>query len=258
MNRRDLLRSGVVLGAAMSSIAIGAKSQENTGDDDKKEPASGVLAAWFDIEKGSEEDVLEWHNRQHFPERLAVPGFQRGRRYVGIDAQSQYFILYNVDTTAILTSPAYMRRLNDPTDWTVRSVKKMINQRRVVASVLASRSIGAGGFTATARFSAAPAVSAVQLRQAARALVDAIVAHPGIVGAHVCDTDAVASSLATKESVAGDHAYVPTELFMLIEAITPQSLRSRFHDVLAESSMGNRGFVAQGSPEIFQLQIVVA
>ncbi len=41
-----------------------------------------LLAIWNGIAEEAEADFLAWHVREHIPERVAVPGFLRARRYV--------------------------------------------------------------------------------------------------------------------------------------------------------------------------------
>jgi hypothetical protein len=89
----------------------------------------GVLAIWFDVEAEAEAELEAWYPRQHLPERLSVPGFLRGRRYAAVDALARNFTLYEVETPAVLTSGAYLERLNNPTDWTRRvlpSFRRMV------------------------------------------------------------------------------------------------------------------------------------
>ena len=41
----------------------------------------GVLLFWHDLALGTDiDDFNRWHNREHIPERVGVPGFLRGRR----------------------------------------------------------------------------------------------------------------------------------------------------------------------------------
>jgi hypothetical protein len=39
-----------------------------------------ALVMWWDIAPGGDADFHEWHAREHFPERLGVPGFLLERR----------------------------------------------------------------------------------------------------------------------------------------------------------------------------------
>ncbi len=41
-----------------------------------------VVAIWNDILPEGRDNFIEWHNREHIPERVSIPGFLRGRRYI--------------------------------------------------------------------------------------------------------------------------------------------------------------------------------
>ena len=43
----------------------------------RDEPA-GLMAFWADIDRDYESRFLEWHNCEHMPERVSVPGFREG------------------------------------------------------------------------------------------------------------------------------------------------------------------------------------
>ena len=79
-----------------------------------------VVAIWNDITPEGRRTFIEWHNREHIPERVAIPGFHRGRRYVAIEASPEYFTLYEARDAGVLVSDAYLERLNAPTPWSVR------------------------------------------------------------------------------------------------------------------------------------------
>lgn len=80
--------------------------------------AQGVLAIWNDIRDGREGDFEFWYKNEHFPERLAVPGFRIGRRYEAVSGAPRYFCYYLTDTPDVLNSAAYIERLNNPTPLT--------------------------------------------------------------------------------------------------------------------------------------------
>lgn len=83
---------------------------------------TGALGIWMHIDPAGEADFNAWYPRQHLPERLSVPGFLRGRRYAAVGEAPPYFTLYEVETPAVLGSAPYLERLNDPTDWTRRTL----------------------------------------------------------------------------------------------------------------------------------------
>lgn len=81
---------------------------------------NAAMLLWYDIvpEQIGEHD--EWHTREHFPERVAIPGFLRAQRWVAASASPRYFVTYEVSDVAILSSMPYAERLNHPTPWTQR------------------------------------------------------------------------------------------------------------------------------------------
>ncbi len=115
--------------------------------------AEGVLAIWNDIRDGRTEEFETWFKGEHLAERLAVPGFRLGRRYEAVAGAPRYFVCYLTDTPDVLTSPAYLARLNDPTPLT-RSVmtRGFVNINRTVCRRAARFGALWGAVCVTARF----------------------------------------------------------------------------------------------------------
>jgi hypothetical protein len=97
---------------------------------DASRPAPGILAIWTDIAPELEAEFNEWHCREHLPERLAVPGFRRARRYQALAGAPRHFVWYELDAVEILASPAYLERLDNPTEWTSRMMPGFRNTTR--------------------------------------------------------------------------------------------------------------------------------
>ena len=92
----------------------------------------GVLAIWNGISPEAEDDFVAWHVREYIPERVSLPGFLRGRRFVSIDGSPKYFNYYETTSVADLSSHAYLERLNAPTDWTRRVVGHFTDTSRTL------------------------------------------------------------------------------------------------------------------------------
>jgi hypothetical protein len=100
---------------------------------------TGILAVWNDIAAGDEEHYERWYDRQHLIERVTVPGFRCGHRYENVwGGDRRFFTFYEVDTVGVLASPAYMERLENPTEWTQRAMKSFRGMVRTVCAVCAS------------------------------------------------------------------------------------------------------------------------
>jgi hypothetical protein len=156
---------------------------------------TGVIAIWHNLQEAVRPDFYEWHNREHMPERLAVPGFRRGRRYRALEGGPEYFNLYETADVGVLSSPAYLARLNDPTVWTRRVVSGFRDVARSLCRVQASLGVGQGGVMLTQRFAIAVTDRVPVATRLADDVLPAIAAQPGITGAHLC--------LATNSSIFG-------------------------------------------------------
>ncbi len=42
--------------------------------------ATGLMAFWADVEADYVAEFRQWHNCEHVPERVGIPGFTVGRR----------------------------------------------------------------------------------------------------------------------------------------------------------------------------------
>src|SRR5262245_51112879 len=93
---------------------------------------AGILAVWNDIAPEGYGHFERWYIREHLQERVSVPGFRFGRRYEAVASDRRFFAFYEVDSPAVLTSPAYVERLEGPTPWTQESMKYFRNMVRTV------------------------------------------------------------------------------------------------------------------------------
>ena len=71
---------------------------------------TGVVAIWHDLLPEAKADFTEWHNREHMPERTAIPGFRRGRRYIATAGGPEYFNLYEAENPDVLAGADYLAR----------------------------------------------------------------------------------------------------------------------------------------------------
>ena len=80
---------------------------------------SAFLVMWHDIAEGAVMDYIEWHTREHMPERLSIPGFTTGKRLHAPNASRYAFgTIYAGESLETFRSPDYLERLNNPTPWT--------------------------------------------------------------------------------------------------------------------------------------------
>jgi hypothetical protein len=146
-----------------------------------------AVAMWWDVAPEMRAEWEDWHSSEHMPERLAIPGFLRGTRWVALSGEASYFVLYEVAHLATLTGGPYLERLNDPTPW---SRKMMPHHRNMVRSLCVLRAGWGGGLPralATVRFSPGGAA----LLQLPRG--------KGLTGAHLLESQPMAGAPQTTE-----------------------------------------------------------
>src|SRR4029077_19931063 len=124
-----------------------------------------AIAMWWDIAPDIRSEWEDWHTHEHFPERLAIPGFLRGSRWV---SGEHYFVLYEAESLDVITSGPYLARLNDPTPWSRKMMPHHRNMVRSLCNVTASVGAGLGQYMLTVRSS-----SRIALPQIARGIVAA-------------------------------------------------------------------------------------
>ncbi len=113
---------------------------------------NAFLAIFHDIDLSSQNEYMEWHTREHMPERLSVPGFLVGKRLINHEVDRyRYGTVYAGDNAEVFRSPAYLERLNNPTDWSNRVQPTFRNFLRVACERIASAGRGDGGAMATIR-----------------------------------------------------------------------------------------------------------
>ncbi len=170
----------------------------------------GAVAIWHDIAPEGREEFYSWHGREHMPERVSIPGFLRGRRYVGKDAELEFFNLYEADTAETLTGREYKARVDNPTPWTLSTVRHFRNVARSICRVAGSFGYGGGGLAATWRYDVGDDDTELHIAELTRIILPGIADRPSIAGAHLLVANEEASSVGNSESEArGEPNKVP-------------------------------------------------
>jgi hypothetical protein len=180
-----------------------------------------VVLIWNDVADEGRSAFYEWHNNEHVPERLAIPGFQRGRRLRGDDAKPEWLTVYEADDLAVLTGDAYLERLNHPTPATRATVRHFRNTARSICTVSLSSGVSTGGWICAARLEIAADAAERFTRYLADTLFPALTRHPCVLAAHLCDADTQASNLETSE--AKERAFTVPTCIVLVEAATREA-----------------------------------
>lgn len=212
-----------------------------------------IIAIWNDITAEGRANFNEWHPREHMPERVGIPGFRRGRRYIALDAQIEFFTLYEADAKSVLVGKDYKDRLNSPTDWSRRSVGAFLNNLRGICDVVFSKSNVEGAFLFTIRFDVEPA-HAEQVRNSLSSdILPKLAEAPEMTGAHlaICDQEmsGTNTSLQRTRKIGVPHWIV------MVEALTAKAAKQAGQSVMATLKSGTTGEIIG---ELYQLEYSLA
>ena len=114
-----------------------------TGDAKSFILGNAALVVWGDVNSNEVDEAAlnDWWTNEHLSERLSVPGFERARRYFSHDESSnttKYLTLYEASDLNVLTSPAYMEKLNNPTLGTQQHIPTLATMQRSACSLVHS------------------------------------------------------------------------------------------------------------------------
>lgn len=212
---------------------------------------AGILCASLDIAEGHQANFLEWHNREHLVERLGVPGFVSGRRFVSPEASPRYFIAYEVADLSVLASPEYLERLDQPTPWTLKTVATFRNGFRSAYAVVRTAGWIEGGFVLAVRFK--PRDPTTTLAGITDDRLDALLQCPGITRLRVAIPDEQVSTTDTVEARESGNVFA-NDLLLLVEGISAQALSTLLGDALSGEQFFKGGLQERPWTGIYQLQ----
>ncbi|MGI9523213.1 MAG: hypothetical protein ACR2PG_16375 [Hyphomicrobiaceae bacterium] len=218
----------------------------------------GAVAIWHDIAPEGRGDFYAWHGQEHMPERVGIPGFQRGRRYIAVDADLEFFNLYETASPAVLSGKDYLARLNAPTPWTQAAVRHFRNVARSLCRVTLSEGYAQGGLVATWRYDLSGAKPDTH-EEMAKVLLRNIQTFESIAGTHLLMADAEASSTVNAEERArGQRNEVPGNI-MLVEGWGDVSVfADTCRSITSPEALKAAGATGNIQLGIYQLQATVA
>lgn len=178
---------------------------------------TAFLVLWSDVLPAAEAEWRAWHVREHMPDRLTVPGIERGRRYLDPSrAQHQTFMIYEAQALDVFQSAPYLAQMNAPSALTRKLLPSIRNILRGVCRVVASDGLGLGTVVATLRVARAEPGRPIDA-DAAAALIEAALDLPGVIGAHLGVFDRTITGISTTEQRLRHDADESFDALLLLE-----------------------------------------
>lgn len=207
---------------------------------------------WNDIAREGRDQFYEWHDKEHMPERLALPGFRRGRRFSRPGHSPEWLTMYEAVDLPALVSPQYLARLNAPTPATVRTLKFFRNTSRAVCRLVHSIGSSTGGHVLALRLSVDPAQGDTMCRYLVDDAFPGVMRLTGVIACHLYTADSSASYVKTAESDTREFD-VPAWV-LLCEASTPAAA-GRARDIFERREFELLGVEVQNDAAVYALEI---
>lgn len=208
-----------------------------------------VLAMWWDVWAEARPELEHWHAHEHFPERLALPGFRRASRWTAVDGGGGFFVMYELEDHAVLASAPYVARLNAPSPWSTRMMPLHRGMVRTQCQVLDSRGAVTARHALTIRLSPADADA---LRHGLGTLAETVVQQPGLVGLHLLRHQAPALAATTEQRIRG-HADRAADWVVVACGYDLDALRRLEGAELGATALCTLGAVAGGERRFYTL-----
>ena len=90
---------------------------------------TGLLMVWVDVPQEHEEDFNRWYNEEHLPELTAIPGVLNAARYEAVKSGPKHLACYELETPAIVDSPAWTNRTQS--EWAQRVGPRVIGSNMI-------------------------------------------------------------------------------------------------------------------------------
>lgn len=200
------------------------------------ETQHGALVIWTDIDPVAEADFNRWYDDQHLEERVGVPGFINGRRYVALRetdgaqlANAKYLAWYEVDTPDVLGSAAYGERQANPTEWTARIMPSFRNVTRVTCARIAKSGKGIGAVSTTISFEA-PETGADALATWLSAQPARLTDYDGVIAAQALRPSNADAAQGTTEAVLRAAHENPPVWCLMLEATSLAAVEAALAD----------------------------
>lgn len=214
-----------------------------------------VMINWSDVAPEHRQAYYEWHSREHMVGRVAIPGYQRGRRYLAAQAQRDFLVLYEVDDLSVVTGPDYLARANKPSPLTVRTTPFVKNSVRGLARVKGTFGIGTGGYALTLRFDPRDGGEDRLGRYLTGEALPEIAARPDIAAAHFLVADPAASSMVPVERQ-GRPTIIPNWI-VVIEGVSLDAVNSACDGQLGAPLLQAHGCASAMDRDTYTLQLMV-
>jgi hypothetical protein len=203
-----------------------------------------VMLLSFDVAPEAIVEHDDWHTHEHIPERLTIPGFMRGSRWIAEQGQPRYLVVYEVEGLDVLASAAYLERLNNPTAWTTKMMVHYRGMTRGFCTVMDSFGVGLGQTALIIHFKPEPGKETVVLKWLREEALPGLPSKAGLASAYLFEA-ALTPQITNEQRIRGKDAAVDCAL--LVTGYGGESVTRLMQTELHENQFESRGALGVSS-----------
>jgi hypothetical protein len=214
-----------------------------------------AVAMWWSVRPEQRSEFGDWHSHEHFPERMSIPGFQRGTRWTSTTEAGGFFVFYELAHYDTLTSKGYVERLNAPTPWSTKMMPHHLGMIRSQCRIAASFGGGVAASLATIRLSPAAGREAA-CKATLIDLLGVFATKPGLTGAHLLLTDTPKTSAPTiEQQIRGSDG--AADWIVLVTGYDAEAVRGVVGREFSAAALQRAGAQVTPTIEFFQLALAM-
>ncbi len=223
----------------------------------------GAVAIWHDIVPDGLDEFYAWHGEEHMPERVSIPGFCRGRRFIAVEADLGFFNLYDTESADVVRGADYKARLDAPTPRTLSAVRHFRNVARALCRVAAGSSraqsqLAQGGLLATLRLDVEEADEENVLAAVEKSMLPGLALSPGIAAVQILIADRAASGYVNAEQRARGVANKVPSFVIVVEGWgDAQAFHATLREQLGAAALQRIGCRDGGVLGLYRHQLTV-
>lgn len=214
----------------------------------------GVVAIWNGIAPEGRIEFYDWHVYEHMPERVGIPGFTRGRRFIAEWGSPEFFTLYEAVSPETLAGQDYLNRLNSPTPWTRSATKHFRDVARAIQRVRHSAGPGVGGHMLTLRLEAEDADSFAEAM--AGSVLPSLESLRGVTGVHLCESNSQVSAIETEEKRGREGDITVPGWTLMVETVRREVAEDAYENRLGADALVACGAADRGIAGLYRLEYV--
>jgi hypothetical protein len=212
--------------------------------------SNAAMLLWYDILEEAVDAHDVWHTREHFPERIGIPGFLRAHRWVAESGSPRYFVVYEVTDIGVLSGADYLQRLNNPTEWTRAMMPRFRGMTRGFCKVTQRHGTVLGSLALTIRYS----VGCGDRQRFAHWLDDtlgSLMQRDGLASAFVLES-ALTPEMTNEQSIRGPDAGV--DQVLLLTAYSREAITKMARPALSPSDFAENGAAGESKLGVYRLE----